>query len=86
MSTNKKPATRLVIKKNKRVVDSQNHFTYRFEWYNNDQLLYREIRKLNTDDFMTPIEDYDVDELIDHKIICCLIIDKTTFVVDEEEI
>jgi len=85
-SQNQTLVTKLIIRKNKRVVDRDNHFTYVFEWYSGDEIIYREPRKINSDDAMTPMEIYDIDEIIAHKVECCMNIDPKTFVVEEIEI
>jgi hypothetical protein len=50
---------------------------------NGDNIIYSEIRKIDTDEMNLPRETYLIDELVDHKINCCLDIDKATFTVEE---
>lgn len=76
----KPTATRLLIRKNNDI-DTHDQVTYRFEWYDGQNLLFREILKLDTADG-SPVEHYDINNMIDHKIHCCLTIDKTTFTVE----
>jgi uncharacterized Fe-S cluster-containing protein len=85
-SKNQTPVTKLIIRKNKRVVDRDNHFTYVFDWYSGDQLVYREPRKMNCDELMMPVELYDLDEVLAHKIECCMNIDLKTFIIEEVEV
>ena len=82
----KKVATKLTIKKNKRVLDKNNQFNYVFEWYNGNKIVMKEIVKIASDEYNLPIEDYDVNEMIEHKEYCCLTINKSSFVVQEVEL
>jgi hypothetical protein len=59
---------KLIITKNTKLVDSNNLFTYKFQWYNDTDLVLSEIRKVESDEMMTPKETYDVEELKEHKI------------------
>jgi hypothetical protein len=81
--TTKQPCDKLKITKNQRIVDASNLYTYKFEWMNGDNIIYSEIRKIDTDEMNLPRETYLIDELVDHKINCCLDIDKSTFTVEE---
>ena len=82
----KKVATKLVIKKNKRVLDKNDQFNYVFEWSNNNQIVMKEVLKIASDEYNLPIEDYDLNDIILHKIDCCLTIDRSSFVVQEVEL
>lgn len=75
-------SNKLVIKKNKRVLDNNNQFNYVFEWYDNQTIVMKEILKISANEYNLPEESYDINELIDHKIDCCLDIDKSNFVVE----
>jgi hypothetical protein len=59
---------KLIITKNTKVVDSNNLFTYKFQWLNDGENVVTEIRKIESDDMMQPKETYDVEDLKEHKI------------------
>lgn len=61
-------ANKLIITKNTKIVDSNNLFTYKFEWCDGDMVQYTEIRKIESDEMIQPKETYDVNELKEHKI------------------
>lgn len=77
---------RLKITKNTRVLTSERHFVYKFEWYNNDDLLLFEIRQIQASDVNLPIESYEIQELAAHKNICCFTIDINTLLIEEVEV
>lgn len=73
--TNKKKCNKLKIIKNKRSTDFAGMFTYVFEWYDGDQQILQEVFKLTPDIYNMPIEHYNVNEMIEHKKVCCMVID-----------
>jgi|688.fasta_scaffold01939_22 hypothetical protein len=79
----KKPCNRLKIAKNKIDVDSEGMFTYIFEWYNNEKLMIQEPYKIQSDNYGLPIENYNINEMIEHKQYCCLEIDSNTLKIEE---
>lgn len=82
----KSNATKLIIKKNKRVLDKNDQFNYVFEWYDNETLVMKELIKLESDEYNMPVESYDVNDLIAHKRDCCLTINPSTFVVENVDL
>jgi len=77
---------RLKIIKNIRVITSDRHFVYKFEWYNNDDLLLFEIRQIQASDLNLPLESYNIQELVNHKNLCCFSIDINTLFIEEVEV
>jgi len=71
----KKNCNLLRIVKNKKVLNPEKSFNYVFEWYNDDELLRKEVYKVSVDEYNMPIEDYDTTEMIEHKKDCCMIIE-----------
>ena len=67
-----KNCNKLTIVKNQRVLNSSNQFKYTFEWKYDDKILIKESICLPADDYNLPIENYNIDELIEHKKHCCL--------------
>lgn len=61
-------ANKLIITKNERTVDSNNLFTYKFQWCNDAEVMFTELRKIESDEMMLPKETYSIDELKEHKI------------------
>jgi hypothetical protein len=82
----KKTVTSLKITKNKRVANRDNMFTYMFEWINGDVVVWKEIRKISSDEMMLPLEIYDIEELIAHKQECCMLIDRASFIIETVEV
>jgi hypothetical protein len=79
----KSNANKLIIVKNGHFVDEYRMFTYTFKWYLDDEIIMQETRKIDIDEQGLPIERYSIDELVNHKIDCCLDIDKDNFTVEE---
>jgi hypothetical protein len=77
---------KLKIIKNTRVLTSERHFVYKFEWYNNDTLLLSELRQIQASELNLPMESYEIQELVEHKNICCFTIDINTLLIDEVEV
>jgi hypothetical protein len=82
----KKPVTKLKITKNKRIADKDNMFTYMFEWINGYTLVWKEILKIQADQMMLPVETYNLDDIISHKISCCMTIDPATLEIETIEL
>lgn len=72
----KKNVNKLKIVKNKKSTDSNGMFNYVFEWFDNDEMILQEVRKIMADIYNTPVENFDIEELINHKKDCCMIIDE----------
>lgn len=54
------------ILKNKRVVDSENNFTYVIECFKDDEIVYKTIVKLKSTEYMTPDESlFDIRSILD---------------------
>jgi hypothetical protein len=68
----KKKVNKLKITKNKKATDSNGQFSYVFDWYNDDEMVLQEVRKLMADIYNIPIENFDIADLIDHKKHCCM--------------
>lgn len=77
---------KLKIIKNTRVLTSERHFVYKFEWYYNDTLLLSELRQIQASDLNLPIESYEIQELVAHKNTCCFTIDINTLLIEEVEV
>lgn len=71
----KSKVSKLKIVKNKKSTDSSGMFNYVFEWYDEDQMILQEVRKIMADIYNMPVENFDLEELINHKKDCCMIID-----------
>jgi len=70
----KKEITKLRVIKNKKTTDKHGEFVYVFEWMYNDTIEFQEIKKISSDIYNRPQEDYDIQEIIEHKKLCCCII------------
>lgn len=80
----KKQCNFLKIVKNKRTIGLDGKFNYVFEWCYDDTILIKEVYKISLNEYNLPIENYDLNEMIEHKNHCCLIIDDINII--EEEI
>ena len=77
---------KLKIIKNKRVMNPDRHFVYKFEWYNANELVYSEMRLIQSDDMNLPEENYNIQEMVEHKNFCCATIDYNTMIFEEIEV
>jgi hypothetical protein len=75
----------LKILKDKKNIDSDGLVDYIFEWYDGEILLASEKRKIDLDFNFNPIENYSIDDLIEHKKICCFDIDILNITIEEIE-
>lgn len=81
------PAVKLVIKKNRRVISADNHFSYLFEWYNKDnELILKEPRKVQADELMLPKETHDLEAHIAQKIQLGIVADRETLIIEEIDV
>ena len=74
----KQLCNKLKIIKNQNDIDVNRLMTYIFEWYNDETLILQEIRKIDIDSNNQPIENYNIDDLVQHKKYCCFEIDEIT--------
>lgn len=71
-----KKCNKLIIKKLlSKGVDKDNLFTYKLEWIFNEDIILIECKKLDSNEFFEPIENFTIEELISHKKHCCMEID-----------
>jgi hypothetical protein len=82
----KQDCNRLKIVKNKKTTDANGMFNYVFEWYQDNKMLYQEIHKIDADIYNTPIENYNIEDMIEHKQYCCLNIDPINIKIEETEL
>jgi len=82
----KQPVNKLKITKNKTTTDKDNMFTYMFTYLNNDVVVWKEIRKIPSDEMMLPVENFNVEEIIAHKQQCCMTIDRESLVIETVEV
>lgn len=71
----KKNVNKLKIVKNKKSTDSSGMFNYVFEWFDEDEMVLQEVKKIMADIYNMPVENFNLEEIIKHKKDCCLIID-----------
>lgn len=74
----KQLCNKLKIIKNQNDIDVNRLMTYIFEWYNDETLILQEIRKIDIDHYNQPIENYNIDDMVQHKKHCCFEIDEIT--------
>jgi hypothetical protein len=87
MTYPKNPAVKLVIKKNRRVVGIDNHFSYLFEWFNKDnELILKEPRKVQADELLLPNETYDLEAHIAQKIQLGIVADREILIIEEIDV
>jgi hypothetical protein len=82
------PAVKLVIKKNRRVVGIDNHFSYLYEWYNNDNVLVlKEPRKVQADGLLLPDETiHDLEAHIAQKIQLGIVANRESLTIEEIDV
>jgi hypothetical protein len=71
----KKNVNKLKIVKNKKSTDSSGMFNYVFEWFDGDEMILQEVKKIMADIYNMPLENFDLEEIINHKKDCCMVID-----------
>lgn len=81
---NKKKVDTLKITKNKKSTDANGQFNYVFDWFDGDELVFQEVRKIMADIYNLPVEDFNLEDIIDHKKHCCMNIE--TLNIQEVEI
>lgn len=76
---------KIIISKNNRVVDSNNLFTWKIEYLYNNEVLTSEIIKIDSDD--TGIsKGMNINEFLNHKLVCCMEFDLDTIEIEELEL
>lgn len=76
---------RLEVTKFLSVVEN-GHVTYWFKWYDHSNAVFLTEKKLvDVDADNQPIENFTIQEIIDHKAICCMIIEPQYFTVEITE-
>ena len=79
----KKECTKLVIHYYNDV-DSDNHFTDKFEWfYPNGDLIFREVRKVQCGEDGKRTDSFILEDKLKMIQQCCLIIDRSNFTIEE---
>lgn len=81
---NKKKVDKLKITKNKKTTDNNGQFNYVFDWLDGEELVLQEVKKIMADIYNLPIEDFNLEDIIDHKKYCCM--DIETLNIEEVEI
>jgi hypothetical protein len=61
-------------------LNADRHFTYQFRWMLDDLVVTENAMLIQCDDNNQPMEIYNTEDMIDHKIYCCLDIDKNNFI------
>ena len=79
----KQQSNKLQVIKYLNSLNADRHFTYKFRWMLDDVIVTENTMLIQCDDNNKPIEIYNTDDMIDHKIYCCLDIDKSNFIVEE---
>jgi hypothetical protein len=82
------PAVKLLIKKNRRVVGADNHFSYVYEWYNKDDVMVlKEPRKFQADELLLPDEElHDLEAHIAQKIQLGIVANRESLTIEEIDV
>lgn len=78
----KKNVNKLLIIKDLKSTDTTKMFSYVFNWMDGEEVIISEIKKIHKDSFGNPVEDYILDDLVNHKINCCLNINIENFIIE----
>lgn len=76
---------KIIITKNNKIVDSDNMFTWKFEFLYNNESMMSEIIKINSNDIGMPKE-FNIVEFLNHKIVCCMDFNIDTIEIEQVEV
>ena len=79
----KRQSNKLQVIKYLNNLNADRHFTYMFRWMLDDVVVTENTMLIQCDDHHQPMEIYNTNDMIDHKIYCCLDIDKNNFTLEE---